>query len=270
MSNQLNMKKILSVVLILIIFIACDANDSNSKMEEGEKDRSEKRMTASLPDSGGDPGEVVIIMNKKELDSEIGDAIRDVFEEYADGLLRKEPLFTIRVVEPYEFNRIFKIARNLVYVTSFEGNTAADKWLQNIYSESSRKMIFEDPSRFMQTSNNQYAKRQNVMQLFGKDDMTLVKNIRENKEVIQNFFNIAERKRLATDIKMTPDSRALLSEINKKLGFRIKIPAGYEMARLEDDFMWVRTLPPVGASKNLIVYFKDYEDQSEFEHQNVI
>jgi len=261
------MKKLFFISLILLAFISCQ--DQN-KSEGANRENGKSGSGIALPDASGDPGEIVIIMNKKEYDEEIGEAIKEVFQEYADGLIRREELFTIRVVEPFEFNRIFKIARNLVYVTSFEGNTAADKWLQDIYSESSRKMIFEEPSRFMQTSNNQYAKGQNIMQLFGKDDATLAKNIRENKILIQNYFNIAERNRLAREIKMSSESRALLNEVNRELDFNIKIPAGYELAKLEEDFMWVRTLPPVGASKNLMVYFKTYEDQSEFEHANVI
>lgn len=260
------MRKLALFIGIALTLFACQSSsDNNNGSGDGQSSSG-----VALPDASGDPGEIVIIMNKKKYDGAVGDAIREVFQEYADGLIRREPLFTIRVVEPFEFNRIFKIARNLVYVTSFEGNSAADKWLQDIYSENSRKMIFDEPSRFMQTSNNQYAKGQNVMQLFGKDDATLIKNILDNKDLIQNYFNIAERNRLAKELRMSSESRALVSEVNRTLDFSIKIPAGYEMAKIEKDFMWVRTLPPVGPSKNLIVYFKPYEDQSEFTHENVI
>lgn len=258
--------------LFLLLFTSALIFSCQSEKQELEGTGKERISTsaAALPDASGDPGEIVIIMNKKKYDGALGDAIREVFEEYTDGLIRREPLFTIRVVEPFEFNRIFKIARNLVYVTSFEGNSAADQWLKDIYGESSRKMIYEDPSRFMQTSTNQYAKGQNVLQLFGKDDATLIKNLTENKQLIQNFFNIAEKKRLAKELRMSTESRGLLAEVKKALDVSIKIPAGYEMARIDDDFMWVRTLPPVGPSKNLMVYYKTYEDQSEFIHENVI
>lgn len=258
------MKKLWLLLSFALILSACE-EDKKEKTNEPEK------MSSSvLPDSGGEPGEIVIIINRKKYDAELGDAIREVFKEYIDGMTRREPMFTIRIVEPFEFNRIFKIARNLVYVTSFEGNSAADKWLQGIYSEESRDRIFAEPSRYMQTSNDQYAKGQNVMQLFGKDDATLIKNLRENKELIQNYFNIAERNRLAKSIKMSSESRSILQKVNKEHNFNIKIPAGYELASMQDDFLWVRTLPPVGASKNLIVYYKAYENQSEFDYGNVI
>lgn len=258
------MKKIWLLVMLTIVLVGCKEDEKKNSPEAN------KISSSVLPEAGGEPGEIVIIINRKKYDAELGEAIKDVFKEYIDGMTRREPMFTIRVVEPFEFNRIFKIARNLVYVTSFEGNSAADKWLQGIYSEESKQKIFAEPSRYMQTSNDQYAKGQNVMQLFGKDDATLIKNLRENKELIQNYFNLAERNRLAKEIKMSTASRAILNQVNSEFNYRIKIPAGYELAKMDEDFMWVRTLPPVGASKNLIVYFKPYEERAEFEHENVI
>ena len=254
------MKKVLLIICIALCW-ACSGEEN--------ADGTKKRASA-LPDASGDPGEIVVIINKKKYDEELGDAIKEVFQEYVDGLTRREPMFTLRVIEPSEFNRIFKIARNLVYVTSFEGNSASDKWLQGTFGEDSRNRIMNDPNLFMQTSENQYAEHQKVLQLFGKDDETLIKNLKENKTVVQNFFNIAEKQRLARTLKMSAESKVILSQVNNKLGVNIKIPSGYELARLEDDFMWTRFLPPTGANKNLIVYYKEYESQEEFEYQNVI
>ena len=211
-----------------------------------------------------------MVINKRKYAAELGDAIKEVFRESVDGLTRPEPMFTLRVIEPSEFNRIFKIARNIVYVTSFQGSGAADKWLQGTFGEESRNRIMSDPNLFMQTSEEQFAKNQKVLQLFGKDDATLIKNIKENKEVIQNFFNIAEKQRLSRSLKMSLASKMILQQVNNKLGVNIKIPAGYELANLEEDFMWARFLPPVGASKNLFVYYKEYKSQEEFEFNNVV
>lgn len=252
------MKKVLLVICIALCW-ACT----------GEENQGKKR-TASLPEASGDPGEIVVIINKKKYDEELGEAIKDVFQEYVNGLTRREPMFTLRVIEPSEFNRIFKIARNIVYVTSFEGNSAADKWLQGTFGEDSRNRILNDPNLFMQTSENQYAKNQKILQLFGKDDATLIKNLKENSLVVQNYFNVAEKQRLAKTVRMSSESKLILSQVNSRMGVNIKIPSGYELTRLEDDFMWTRFLPPTGASKNLFVYYKEYESQDEFEFENVV
>ena len=264
------MKKIAVFTLIALFTFACTGKKEGAQIDVDGDGKAKAKEEAYLPDASGEPGEIVIVMNKKKYDGALGDAIKEVFRESVPGLTRSEPMFTIRVIEPFEFNRIFKLARNLVYVVSLEGDSAADKWLQGTFSESSKEMIVNDTERFMQTSDNQYAKDQKVLQLFAKDDKTLIKNITENASLIQNYFNVAEKLRLAENLRMSTASRAILNKVNDQLGISIKIPANYELAMLEDDFMWARYLPGVGPSKNLFVYVKDYISQDEFEQENII
>ncbi len=261
------MKKLLTLLFVVTLF-ACSGKKDKDVV--GQEKDGEAKNTTFLPDATGEAGEIVILINKRKYDGPLGEAIKEVFREEVPGLTRPEPMFTIRVIEPFEFNRIFRVARNLVYVTSFEGNSAADKWLQGTFSESSKERIFNDPELFMQTSEDQYSKGQKILQLFAKDDATLIKNLKEKKALVQNFFNIAEKERLARDIKMSTASKTILRKVNDKLGINIKIPAGYELSVLEDDFMWVRALPAVGPSKNLFVYSKPYTSQDEFKHENII
>ncbi|NVK83624.1 MAG: DUF4837 family protein [Cytophagia bacterium] len=264
------MKKLVLFILAACFTMACTKDKNGAQVDVDGSGKAKAKNDMYLPDATGEPGEIVIVMNKRKYDGELGDAIKEVFREPVPGLTRTEPMFTIRVIEPFDFNRIFQLSRNLVYVVSLEGNSAADKWLQGTFGEDSKQAILSDPSRFMQTSDNQYAKGQKVLQLFGKDDKTLINNLLENAEVVQNFFNIAEKQRLADDLRMSTASKAILNRVNDQLGVSIKIPANYELAMLEDDFMWARYLPAVGPSKNLFVYTKDYKSQEEFDHENII
>lgn len=223
-----------------------------------------------LPEASGEYGEIVILVNKDKWDGELGIALKEVFHASVPGLTRTEPYFTTRIIEPFQFNRIFKLAKNIVYVTSFEGNQPADKWLQNTFNEESKQMVLNDPDQFMRTQNDQFARRQKVLHLFGKDDATLMENLSKNKAIIQNYFNIAEKERLAKDLRTSTATKKISERLKKKFGFNVKIPAGYELALLEDDFTWVRFLPGVGPSKNLVVYFKPYESKDEFKHENIV
>ncbi len=254
------MKKLILSFLILIAIAGC-----TSEQKEGTA-----RNENVLPDASGEYGEVVILINKDKWDADLGMALKEVFHANVPGLTRAEPFFTTRVIEPFQFNRIFKLSKNIVYVTSFEGNQPSDKWLQNTFSEESKQMVFNDPDQFMRTQENQYARGQKVLHLFGKDDASLMKNLATNKEIIRNYFNIAEKERLAKDIRTSTAGRKIAQRLKEKFGFDMKIPAGYELAILKDDFTWVRFLPSIGASKNLFVYFKPYESQDEFSHKNII
>lgn len=256
------MKRLSILLLVLLAFTAC-VSKSN---KEGES----ASGTNFLPDATGEPGEVVIVMNKEKWNGELGDALKEVFQANFPGLTRPEPLFTTRVIEPFQFNRIFKLSRNIIYVTTLDGNAPADKWLQSTLSESSKERILKEPDLFMNTSDNQYAKRQKVLHLFGKTDKDLIAHLEGNQQILRNYFNMAERERLATDIRASVDSRAISNKFKDKFGYYIKIPVGYEAAMDTDDFMWSRYLPSVGPSKNIFVYFKDYESQDEFKHENII
>ena len=264
------MKRLAALILLSTLTLACTGKKEGAQIDAEGDATAKAKSDKYLPEAAGEPGEIVIVMNKRKYEAGLGEAIKEVFREPVPGLTRPEPMFTIRVIEPFEFNRIFQIARNLVYVVSLEGESAADKWLQGTFSEASKETILNDPDRFMQMSENQYAKNQKILQLFGKDDKTLAKNIVENASLIQNYFNIAEKQRLSENLKMSVASRAIVNRVNDQLGISIKIPASYELALLEDDFMWARFLPPVGASKNLFVYTKDYKSQDEFTPENII
>ena len=263
------MKKIIPLLFILLSVWACDQKKTSKTDLEGNE-TSQQRDTSILPEATGEFGEIVIVMDKRRWDGELGVALKEVFHSDVPGLARREPFFTTRVIQPSEFNKIFRMGKNLVFVTTFDSKSSSDTWVQNTFSEDAKAKLMADASLFMNTGENQYAKGQKVLRLFGKDEAALKANLRENKEVIRNFFNIAEKQRLAKEIRMTQATRTLVNSIRNKFGYTIKIPASYEMAISEDDFMWARYLPSVGPSKNLFVYFKEYESQDEFDHANVI
>lgn len=258
------MKKLLLLSFILLSVISCV-----SKSEKDGEGKS-KMDDSFLPEATGQPGELVIVMNKEKWKTELGDALKEVLHAKVPGLSRNEPSFTTRVIEPFQFNRIFQLSRNIIYVTTLDGTAPADKWLQNTLTDNSKERIKTEPDLFMYNSDNQYARRQKVMHLFGNNETELIKHIKENDEIIRNYFNMAERERLAVDIRASVDSKAISNRYQKEHGYYIKVPVGYEVALDEVDFTWSRYLPSVGPSKNIFVYYKDYESQEEFKHENVI
>ena len=256
------MKKLLFLTLISFSLFGC----GDKLGQEG----SNKMASNLLPNATGQSGEIVVVMNKEKWSQELGDALKEVLHANVKGLTRGEPSFTTRVIEPFQFNRIFRLSRNIVYVTTLDGTTPADKWLTERLTGSSKERIREEDGLFMLKTDDQYAQDQKVINLFGNNDQELIENLKANAEEIRDYFNKAEKERLATDIRESMDSRAISKQVQNELDFYIKIPVGFELATLEKDFMWSRFLPSRGASKNIFVYFKDYESQDEFTPENVI
>lgn len=266
------MKKFIPFLFSMLLLAACTGESSDKKSADESGEEKTAKKTSFLPDAAGEYGEVVIVMNKDQWSGEVGVALKEVFHASVPGLLRNEPYFVTRIIDPFQFNKLLKTGKNLVYVTTLDGNQPADKWLQNTFSDASKERISANPSMFMNTSDNQYAKGQKVLQLFGKDQKTLIAHLSkpENQEKIRNYFNIAERQRLATELGMSSATRNIVAGLKEKFGYTIKIPGSYELAMSEEDFMWARYLPATGASKNLFVYFKDYTSEEEFQKAKII
>ena len=266
------MKKFIPFLLSILLLVACNNNSSDKTEADQEGDSKKAKSTKLLPKAAGEYGEVVIVMNKAQWKGELGVSLKEVFHASVPGLLRNEPHFVTRIVDPYQMTKLLKVAKNLVYVTTFDGKDAADKYLQNTFTEGSRQRIANEPELFMSTTDDQFAKGQKVLQLFSKDEKTLMAQLSkpENQIKIRNFFNIAERDRLAQELKMSAATRTMVSGLRDKFGYTIKIPGNYELAMSEDDFMWARYLPPVGASKNLFVYFKEYTSEKEFQQAQIV
>ncbi len=266
------MKKFIPFLFSMLLLAACTGESSDKKSADESGEEKKAKNTSFLPDAAGEYGEVVIVMNKDQWSGEVGVALKEVFHASVPGLLRNEPYFVTRIIDPFQFNKLLKTAKNLVYVTTLKGNQPADKWLQNTFSDESKERIRANPGMFMNTSDDQYAKGQKVLQLFGKDQKTLIANLNkpENQEKIRNYFNIAEKQRLANELGMSSATRNIVAGLKEKFGYTIKIPGSYELAMSEDDFMWARYLPATGASKNLFVYFKDYTSEEEFEKAKII
>lgn len=263
------MKKLIPFLFSLLLLGAC-SSDSSKEGETDEEKRAKK--VKFLPEAAGEFGEIVIVMNKEKWNGEVGVALKEVFHADVPGLLRSEPHFVTRIIDPFQFNKLLKTAKNLVYVTTFDGKQPADKWLQKTFSEAARQRVQTEENLFMNTSDDQYARGQKVLQLFGKDEKSLIAELNkpENQKKLRNYFNFAERARLAKELRMSSATKNIVSGLRAKFGYTIKIPGSFELARSEDDFMWARYLPPTGASKNLFVYFKEYDSEEEFQQAQII
>lgn len=266
------MKKFMPFLLSLLLIVACDNKSSNKIQDEKADNGKNTRDTSLLPEAAGEYGEIVIVMNKDRWNGELGVSLKEVFHASVPGLLRNEPYFVTRIIDPFQMTKLLKAAKNLVYVTTFDSQHPADKYLQNTFTEGSKQRIANEPNLFMNTSDDQFARGQKVLQLFAKDEKTLMEQLSksETQVKIRNFFNIAERERLAKELKMSSSTRSIVASLRDKFGYTIKIPGNYELAMSEDDFMWARYLPPVGASKNLFVYFKEYTSEEEFQQAQII
>ncbi|MCH7399089.1 DUF4837 family protein [Belliella sp. DSM 107340] len=251
--------KLLSIVLIVLSIIAFGACDENSENSNSKK-----------PKARGAIGEIILAIDSTKWQGPVGDALQAVFLEDVKGLIRDEPMFSIRRIDPRAMNRIFETATNIVYVTTFDDRKAGSQNINALFSKEAKEKAKTDPSLYLLRNEDEFAVGQELIYLFGNNEEELIKNLNANKGKLQNLFQVRERKRLEKNLLNRKS--ALARNAGEKLGLTINVPASYQVAKSEDDFLWLRqpTPRPDRADISLFFYETDYSSEEQVFPENVI
>lgn len=243
------------LLIISVFFLFCNCSGNTSK--------------GLLPPSSGDWGEIILVMDSAKWEGELGSVIKETFQPRVEGLPREEPLFTIHVVNPLKLNGILKSSRYMIFVTSFESVSQQSGALKNYFTQESIGTIMQDSSRFLHINENEFAKGQKVMYLFGQNDRQLIQNIRNNRKALQEFFNDQETKRLISSIYAGKEVKGINEHLVEEHQFLIRVPFGYQIADERENFIWLRN---IGAEtdKNIFVSYQDYYNEEQLSPEYLV
>jgi hypothetical protein len=124
-------------------------------------------------------------------------------------------------------------------------------------------MIEDDPSIFMYAKQDEFARGQEVLHLFGETEAILLQNIAKNKQKLQKHFLDVEEKRLYQSLYAAKVEKGISRHINEKLGCDIKVPFGYEIALEDEKFIWLRNFTP-DVDKSIFISWIDYTSEDLF------
>lgn len=188
--------------------------------EQTKKDRE-----AMLPDSSGNINTLQVVIANDLWTGEVGESIREVFAAPIYGLPQEEPLFSIRQMPPDAFEGFAQINRNFLFVQK-----------QN--------------ETHYKNATNYYAKPQTGYFLSAPDDTSLVELINKNGDEMVAAYQKTEIKE-----KQRRMSKSLLdvSPVTEKLGVSFKAPSVYRIAKLTDNFAWLRKDIRTGTT-NLMIF----------------
>lgn len=236
------------IIPALIFFLACS---------------SKKRNSEYLPSASGKPGDVIVMMDSLRWKGPLGDELRKIFKAEVPGLPRDEPMFNLIHVHPRINNTLLTQIRNLVFVFTLEPDSPGSRMLKERFNEETLQRIATDTSFFLFTEQNEFARGQEVMYLFGPTEEQLIKKLRENRENIQYFFNNLEKKRLIQNILSTTTTKGITEMLKKNYGFELRVPFGYKVADTQHDFVWLRQMD-AHVDKDVFVSWKPYESEYQF------
>jgi len=192
-----------------------------------------------LPNSGGKPGEVIVVLEKNVWNGNVGEALKKNLMCDYPSLPQSEPIFSLYPVPMANFSDVFQSNRNIIKIT-FNPN-----------SDSSSIRIGHD----------RWAKPQLIIEITAKDISSMSKLINANGEKIKDLILDEERNRLK-EVYTKFREKKLIKPL-QKFGIDIAIPKGYNLNIDTTDFMWISSETPY-MSQGFIIYSFPYTDTSVF------
>ncbi len=222
-----------------------------------------------LPEAAGEIAEVLVVIEGKKWEGPVGQFIKETLGAPIPGLPQDEPMFTLRPIDPLKMNNVLKSAKNIVYVTLLDDTSRAGLFMRNNITPESIERINNEPDLFMFTKQDEYALGQEITHLFGTNEQSLVDNLNKNKERLIYYFNKTALKRTSDKLYEAGEKNNLNQKLSNDHGFSLRIPAGYEIAKEEDRFVWLRFLDPE-VDKSLFVYYQNYTTEHVFKQDSLL
>lgn len=217
----------------------------------------------------GPAGKINIVIPTYMAEGLVGKVLDSLLTQRMTVLPRPETIFKIRFVNPQDVNSSMRRTRNLIFVFTFSDGSPETQTMKRMVSPKSLQQISQDTSLFMSALPDVYARGQEVVYLFAKDQETLVKKLRSKGQRVVDNFNLKERQRINAGILNASTTKPLIQSIEKNHPFTFKIPFGYQLADDQKDFVWLRQINPTN-DKDIFIASKPYSSQDDFKRDNLI
>lgn len=223
----------------------------------------------NIPLAKGLVGDLYVIMDSAQQKGPVGKVLDSLLQPEMRGLPREEPIFRIHWVDARRMNYALKDRRNMIYVMTLDRRSEGAAIVKRVFTAESLGIIEKNPDEFMSTATNVNARGQEVAFLFGKDEATLLRNLRRKGGKLVSYYDQKERERLTVSLFKSGRMQGITDILVKKFSCSLTIPFGYKLADQQDDFLWVRQINPKD-DKDLFVSRKPYTSQEDFRRDKLI
>ncbi len=196
---------------------------------------------AVKPGAHGMAGNIMVVVNNNEWNSEPGDSIRAVFHQYCRALPRSEHLFTLHQVEKEQFIGQNRYHRNVVYV-----NISTDV-------EDTQVRILRE----------RFARRQLFVELSAPNQKEFGELISNYKDRLINLFLEEDRDRYRYHLHNHRNER-ITEILRKDYDVILNIPRNYTLDVRRDNFVWI-SYDARKHSLGIFVYHYPLTDTSSLE-----
>ena len=220
MKKRIHLSLVLSTVFLLTSCFQNPGSDS-------------KLANDILRNITGAAGEILIVLDNTLWKGEIGNILRETFEQEYPSLPQPEPLFDVIHIPQGAFDNMFRTHRTII--------------LADISPEiESNKITY---------SQDRWARPQLIINIYASDNQSFIKLLQDFGERLVNKILNEDRKRIAEVFKSSKDLN--IKNSLAKLHVNLAIPRGYNIDVNTDEFMLLSVETP-RSSQNLIIYHYPY------------
>ena len=199
-----------------------------------------------MPSISGKAGEVVVVINKTQWESDPGIALRSILAVDQAFLPQKEPLFTLVNIPENAFASIFQSHRNLILV--------------NITDQAKEsKIVYQE---------NVWAAPQIAITISAPDSKSAAEIILKEKDKLENALLQAERNRNIQNDKKYEEI-SLRNLVTETFGGSPFFPSGYNLRKKTENFIWI-SYETTYVNQGIFIYKFPFKDSTEFSKENLI
>ena len=202
---------------------------------------------ALLPNVSGRAGEVVVVIEKSEWESALGNSIRDLLACDCPWLTPSEPLYSLANVTPSGFGDMFKVHRNIVICQ-------VDPQIQKTGVE---------------IHNDVWASPQCVVKISAYTAEDACAMIEENGDRITSAIEQAERDRVVNNC-IIYEEKEIAEKVETVFGGSPHFPVGYRLRKMTSDFAWIAYEKQYSNQTILMYKYPAADDGSDFTEENII
>ena len=207
------MQRTHKILLIALIFsiVACKQQTSNTEK--------------FLPESTGPVNSLIVVAENVHWQGEVGDRIREIFAQPAQGLSPIQPIFSITQIPPKIFEGAVRNSRSIL-------------------------LVAQDTLSLGHIKTNVYSNPQKVAVVKGRNEEELLTNLNAVAQTAIDSFKKTELSEAQRRFKRSLNSENALEE---EFGIVLNIPSAYKVGKHEDNFVWFDRQIPKG-TMNIIAY----------------
>ncbi len=199
-----------------------------------------------MPNISGKAGEVIIVVNKGNWESDPGAALRSVLAIIHPFLPQPEPLFNLINIPENAFTSIFQSHRNIIILN----------------------IIPDLPESKMVMQENVWAAPQIVITISASTPQEAASLITKESDKLTNALLQAERNRNIQNAKKY-EEKALRALVTAEFGGSPFFPNGYNLRKQTEDFVWI-SYETTKTNLGILIYKYPYTDTTDLKIENLV